>query len=185
MFFDFHLNFTYLCGSKILYKTQVNKQIDYKLLPVLAIKSSIEWKRYIVKNKKKLEGMDLQVHALHDKISRRIDCLACANCCRTLGPRITDKDLERIAKELRMKASDAINKFFRVDEDGDMVFQSMPCPFLGHDNYCSIYESRPKACREYPHTDRKRFYQIFNLSIKNATTCPIVYEVMQELTKTQ
>ena len=160
----------------------MNKQIDYKLLPILAIKSNVQWKRYFVKNKKKLEGMDLQVHALHDNISKRIDCLACANCCKTLGPRITDKDLERIAKTLRMKASDAINKYFRVDEDGDMVFQSMPCPFLGNDNYCSIYESRPKACREYPHTDRKRFYQIYNLSIKNAAICPIVYEVLNKLT---
>ena len=61
----------------------------------------------------------------------------------------------------------------------DMVFRSMPCPFLGDDNYCAIYESRPKACREYPHTDRKKFFQIYKLSVKNASTCPIVYEVME------
>lgn len=161
----------------------MNKQIDYKLLPVLATKSEPEWKRFRIKNKKKLEGMDLQVQALHDKITAQTDCLACANCCRSLGPRITDKDLERMAKVLRMKTVDVITKYLRIDEDGDMVFQSMPCPFLGADNYCSIYESRPKACREYPHTDRKRFYQIYNLSIKNAYTCPIVYEVLQQLTK--
>jgi Fe-S-cluster containining protein len=96
---------------------------------------------------------------------------------------ITDKDIERIAKALRKKSSDVMDLYFKVDEDGDMVFKSMPCPFLGADNYCSIYEHRPKACREYPHTDRKKFYQIYNLSIKNAETCPIVYEVLQELTK--
>lgn len=158
------------------------KQIDYKLLPVLVSKSEPEWKRFFAKNKKKLEGMDLKAHALHDEISERTDCLSCANCCRTLGPLITDKDVERMAKSLRMKSSDVISKYFRIDEDGDMVFQSMPCPFLGADNYCAIYESRPKACREYPHTDRKRFYQIYNLSIKNAATCPIVYEVLQQLT---
>ena len=161
----------------------MNKQIDYKLLPALAAKSESEWKRFRIKNKKKLEGMDLQVQALHDKITAQTDCLACANCCRSLGPRITDKDLERMAKVLRMKTVDVIDKYLRIDEDGDMVFQSMPCPFLGADNYCPIYESRPKACREYPHTDRKRFYQIYNLSIKNAYTCPIVYEVLQQLTK--
>jgi len=160
----------------------VNKQIDYKLLPTLAAKSEAEWKRFFSKNKKKLEGMDLQVHALHDKISGCTDCLTCANCCRSLGPRITDKDVEHMAKALRIKASDVIKKYLRIDEDKDMVFQSMPCPFLGLDNYCSIYESRPKACREYPHTDRKRFYQLFNLSIKNAYTCPIVYEVLKQLT---
>ena len=162
----------------------MSKQIDYKLLPLLAAKSEPEWKRFYIKNKKKLEGMDLRVQALHDKVSSGTDCLKCANCCRSLGPRITDKDIERMAKALRMKATDVIKNYLRVDEDGDTVFQSMPCPFLGDDNYCSIYESRPKACREYPHTDRKRFYQIYNLSIKNAATCPIVYEVLEQLTKT-
>jgi len=161
----------------------VNKQPDYKQLPLLASKSEVEWKRYFKKNRKKLEGMDLMVHALHDAISKRTDCLSCANCCRSLGPRITDKDVERISKLLKMKSSDLIAKYFKIDEDGDLVFQSMPCPFLGSDNYCSIYESRPKACREYPHTDRKRFYQIYNLSIKNAYTCPIVFEVLEEIIK--
>jgi len=161
----------------------VNKQLNYKLLPVLAAKSEPEWKVFFKKNKKKLESMDSQIHALHDKITSQTDCLQCANCCRSLGPRIADKDVERMAKALRMKSADVMNKYLRVDEDNDMVFQSMPCPFLGDDNYCAIYESRPKACREYPHTDRKRFYQIYNLSIKNASTCPIVYEVLQQITK--
>jgi len=161
----------------------MSKQLDYLLLPVLAAKKEAEWKRFLSKNKKKLVGMDLQVHALHEKISDRTNCLACANCCRSLGPLISDKDIEHIAKALRMKTSAVEAKYLRVDEDGDKVFQSMPCPFLGVDNYCAIYESRPKACREYPHTDRKRFYQLFNLSIKNAYTCPIVYEVLEDLTK--
>jgi len=161
----------------------MNKQIYSILLPTLAAKSELKLKRFFAKNKKKLEGMDVQIHEIHDKVSRQVDCLSCGNCCSTLGPRITDKDVERIAKTLRMKTTNVIDKYLRIDEDGDMVFQSMPCPFLGADNYCAIYENRPKACREYPHTDRKRFYQIFNLSIKNAETCPIVYEVLEELTK--
>ncbi|WP_231496775.1 YkgJ family cysteine cluster protein [Prevotella sp. 10(H)] len=59
----------------------------------------------------------------------------------------------------------------------------MPCSFLLPDNYCSIYESRPKACREYPHTDRKKFEQIFKLTVKNTETCPIAYEVLLRLVK--
>ena len=161
----------------------MSKQTDYKLLTHLAAKSEPDWKRFLIKNKKKLEGMDVQIHALQDKILERTDCLQCANCCRSLGPLLTDKDIERMAKALRIKVSDFTNRYLRVDEDGDTVFKSMPCPFLESDNYCSMYESRPKACRDYPHTDRKRFYQIYNLSIKNAYTCPIVYEVLQEITK--
>ncbi len=161
----------------------MNKQIDYNLLPSLAAKANTHWKRYYAKNKKKLEGMDVQIQAIHDKVSKRTNCLLCANCCKTLGPRITDKDVDRMAKALKLKAADVINKFLKIDEDGDLVFKEMPCPFLGHDNYCAIYEWRPKACKEYPHTDRKKFFQLFNLSIVNASTCPIVYDVLQIITK--
>lgn len=161
----------------------MSKKIDISQLPEKASKCEPEWKRYFVKNKKKIEKMDVFIHNLHDEISEKTDCLLCGNCCRTLGPRINDKDLEKMAKALRIKTTDLIDKYLRIDEDNDMVFQSMPCPFLGADNYCSIYESRPKACREYPHTDRKKFYQIYNLSIKNAYTCPIVFEVLEEIKK--
>ncbi len=157
------------------------EKYDFKLLAEQALKNEPEWKRYFVKNKKRLEKMDTEIHDLHDEISAKTECLSCANCCRTLGPRITDKDVERMSKPLRMKPVDIISKYLRIDEDGDMVFREMPCPFLGSDNYCSIYESRPKACREYPHTDRKRFYQIYQISVKNAYTCPIVFGVLERL----
>lgn len=138
-----------------------------------------QWKQYFQKNKNRLMKMDAEIEALHDEAVEEIDCLACGNCCRSLGPLILPKDIDTMAKALRIKTSDVIARYLRVDEDGDTVFQSMPCPFLGSDNYCSIYESRPKACREYPHTDRKKFYQIFELSMKNAETCPIVFRVME------
>lgn len=157
--------------------------MDVNKLKEDAGKQKTVWLSYFKKNKSKLEKMDLQVHKLHDYHSSRIDCLACANCCKTLGPRMTDRDIERLSKELRMKSVDFMQKYLKKDEDGDMVFQSMPCPFLGTDNYCAVYESRPKACREYPHTDRKRFYQIYKLSVTNAETCPIVYGVLNDLVK--
>lgn len=125
--------------------------------------------------------MDAEVHQLHEEFSSKIDCLACANCCRSLGPAIYDKDIDRMAKALRIKPSDVVNNYLKIDEDGDYVFRTMPCPFLMDDNYCSIYESRPKACREYPHTDRKKFEQIYKLTVKNTSTCPIAYEVMCKL----
>ncbi len=129
--------------------------------------------------------MDTTVQALHDEVMGCTDCLQCAACCRTLGPAIYNVDIERMAKTLRLKPSEVVEKYLRVDEDGDYVFKSMPCPFLGADNYCSIYESRPKACREYPHTDRKKFSQIFLLTVKNAHTCPVAYGVLKRLTSPQ
>lgn len=155
--------------------------IDIEQLAKLAKLAAPSSKEFFKKNKKKIAASDSLVHELHEQISSKTDCLSCANCCRTLGPRITDKDVEKLAKALRMKPSDLFEQYLRIDEDNDMVFKTMPCPFLMPDNYCMVYESRPKACREYPHTDRKKFFQIASLSIQNASTCPIVYQVIEEL----
>ena len=154
---------------------------QYENLQVLAEKAKPLFLQYYKKNKKRLGNMDTIVQQLHDEVSEKIDCLTCANCCRSLGPAIYDKDIERMAKALRIKPSEVVSSYLRIDEDGDYVFKSMPCPFLMDDNYCSIYESRPKACREYPHTDRKNFEQIYKLTVKNASTCPIAYEVLYKL----
>lgn len=154
---------------------------QYENLQVLAEKAKPLFLQYYKKNKKRLGKMDTIVQQLHDEVFEKIDCLTCANCCRSLGPAIYDKDIERIAKALRIKPSEVVSSYLRIDEDGDYVFKSMPCPFLMDDNYCSIYESRPKACREYPHTDRKNFEQIYKLTVKNTSTCPIAYEVLCKL----
>jgi len=157
---------------------------NYKNLSELASRLKPDFITYYKKNKKRLDKMDLIIHDLHDKYSSEINCLDCANCCRSLGPAIYDKDIDRIAKALRIKPSVVVATYLRVDEEGDYVFKSMPCPFLMPDNYCSIYDSRPKACREYPHTDRKKFSQIFLLTVKNTSTCPITFEVLKEVIKT-
>ncbi len=133
--------------------------------------------------KSRMRELDDTIHALHEEAFDEIDCLECANCCRSLGPRVTDRDIERIASALRIKPQEVISRHLRIDEDNDYVFQSMPCPFLCADNYCSIYENRPKACREYPHTDRKKFYQIHALTVRNASTCPAVFQILEELKK--
>jgi Fe-S-cluster containining protein len=133
--------------------------------------------------KKKPKNLDDVVHDLHDEAFDKFDCLDCANCCKTIGPRLVDKDVERLSKHLKMKSSDFMDQYIRNDEDGDYIFKDHPCPFLMHDNYCMVYESRPKACREYPHTDRKRFFQVLPLSHKNCETCPVVYDIFEELKK--
>lgn len=126
-------------------------------------------------------NLDRQVHSLHEAVFGTINCLECANCCRTLGPRVTDTDVRRISATLRIKPSGFVDQYLAVDEDRDYIFRSMPCPFLGSDNHCSIYEVRPRACREYPHTDRRRIYQIMKLMLKNSAICPAVFEILRRL----
>ena len=111
----------------------------------------------------------------------KIDCLECANCCKNYSPRFKTPDIKRLSKHLRMKESDFIEQYLRVDEDGDFVTQSSPCPFLGDDNHCSIYEARPSDCRRFPYTDEDVLIKRKELTLKNSTFCPITYYVLEKL----
>ncbi|MCF8348256.1 MAG: YkgJ family cysteine cluster protein [Bacteroidales bacterium] len=151
-------------------------------LPALAPKAEPGTRELFKQLKrKKNPKLDVVVAEIHEGVFEKINCLSCANCCKTLGPRITDADIQRLSKALRIKPGAVIDTYLRVDEDNDYVFKNMPCPFLMEDNYCMVYESRPKACKEYPHTNRKRFDQAFQVTIKNTYTCPAAFLVVEEL----
>ena len=107
--------------------------------------------------------------------------MECANCCKTTGPLFTDKDISRIAGKLRIKDVDFISTYLAIDEDGDYVLKELPCAFLGEDNFCSIYDFRPKACREFPHTDSPKQSQLFDLLIKNTYECPAALKIVEEI----
>ena len=132
---------------------------------------------------RKPKGLDKVTNHLHREAFSHINCLDCANCCKTLGPRIVQKDIDRISKFLNLKPDELIAQYLRIDEDGDHVFKSMPCPFLADDNNCLVYEVRPKACADYPHTDRRKIHQILDLTLKNTHTCPAVFEIVENLKK--
>jgi Fe-S-cluster containining protein len=131
--------------------------------------------------KKPPRNLDYLAQETHDEVFQKVDCLQCANCCKTTGPLFTEKDIERISKHFRMKPADFEAKFLRTDEDQDKVLQNLPCWFLNEDNTCSIYEIRPKACREFPHTDRKKIYQINHLTVKNTVICPAAFEFVERM----
>ncbi len=151
-------------------------------LPQKAREKHNENKKFFAKLKKKPpKNLDYVMADLHQEEFERTDCLTCANCCKTTGPLFTNADVERIAKSFRQKPSVFIANYLRVDEDNDYVLQQLPCPFLGADNYCAIYDVRPKACREFPHTDRKKFQQISNLTLKNVAICPAAFNIVEAM----
>jgi len=153
-----------------------------KDLPKKAKDKHNENKKFFAKLRKRPpKHLDLQMQELHEEEFKRTDCLTCANCCKTTGPLFTNKDIERISKHFRQKPAQFIDKYLRVDEDNDHVLQQVPCAFLGDDNYCTIYEVRPKACREYPHTDRKDFHKISNITLKNTAICPAAFNIVEEM----
>ncbi|MBB1140837.1 YkgJ family cysteine cluster protein [Myroides sp. WP-1] len=153
-------------------------------LPKFAKDKHNENKKYFAKlQKKPPKDLDYQMQEIHNAVFKKIDCLSCANCCKTTGPLFTSADIERISKHLRLKPQQFIDQYLKIDEDNDYVLQQVPCTFLDAENYCMIYDVRPKACREYPHTDRKKFQQIANLTLENVAICPAAYEVVEQMKK--
>ena len=142
------------------------KQIDSKI-------------EYLKKQQSKL--IDASFQNMHDLVFQELSCLDCANCCKTISPIFKQKDIDTIAKRLNLKAGVFITKYLYMDEDGDFVLQSTPCPFLEKNNKCSIYEDRPKACREYPHTNQKKMLKHIDLLKENIKVCPATYKIVEQI----
>jgi hypothetical protein len=138
-----------------------------------------EYKRFLHRAQK--NKVLKQLPALNDEAFSKIDCLQCANCCKNYSPRFTPPDIKRISKFLNIKEGDFKDRYLRVDEDGDNVLKQLPCPFLGADNYCSIYEVRPTDCARFPYMDDDFMLKRQPLALKNSSFCPITYYVIEKL----
>lgn len=154
-----------------------------KELPKLAQEKLVENKKYFQKLKKRTpKNLDVVMQELHEKEFEKTDCLTCGNCCKTTSPIFTNKDIERISKHFKMKVSDFITHYLERDSDDFYVLKTAPCSFLDlNDNMCMIYDVRPKACSEYPHTNRRKFIQITDLTLKNTEICPAAYNIVEAL----
>ena len=154
-----------------------------KELPELAREKYDENKKYFARLKKRIpRNMDVVMQELHTAEFEKTDCLTCGNCCKTTSPIFTEKDIQRISKYLKMKVHDFISQYLDRDSDDFYVLKKSPCTFLDlNDNSCFIYDVRPKACKEYPHTNRRKFIQITDLTIKNSEICPAAYNIIEAL----
>ncbi|QOD61709.1 YkgJ family cysteine cluster protein [Polaribacter haliotis] len=152
-------------------------------LPKLAQEAKKESEKYFARLKKRTpKRLDYLMQELHDKEFEKTDCLTCGNCCKTTSPIFTDTDVERISKSLKMKVAAFQDQYLERDEDDFMVLKTAPCSFFDEsDNTCFIYNVRPKACAEYPHTNRKKFIGITDLTIANTAVCPAAYNIVEKL----
>lgn len=141
--------------------------------------NSRQYKQFLQKSNK--NSVLKALPDLHEAAFSQIDCLHCANCCKNYSPRFKTPDIKRISKHLKMKESDFIQTFLLLDEEGDYVVNSKPCPFLAADNHCKIYEQRPSDCVRFPYTDEDVLIKRPNITIKNASFCPAVYFVLEGL----
>jgi Fe-S-cluster containining protein len=133
--------------------------------------------------KKTPRGLDKIVAQTEKEVWQEIDCLSCANCCKTMTPTYTPKDIKRIAAHLGMTADDFKKKWLTKERgSGDWMNKSTPCQFLNRkDNKCSIYEVRPVDCSGFPHLPKKRMKDYIHVHKQNVEYCPATYTLVEKM----
>ena len=135
----------------------------------------------ILRSLPKGRSTDKVVSELHDQVFQEVDCLQCANCCKTTPALVTRPDAKRIAKHLSIPPKTFIRKYLLEDINGELMIARVPCTFLNEDNTCQIYAVRPQACREYPHTNQSGFSRRLKMNANNTIVCPAVFEIVNRL----
>jgi Fe-S-cluster containining protein len=126
---------------------------------------------------------DATAAALHAQAFQIIDCTRCANCCKTLNILLDADDVDRIAGHVGMTPEAFTAKYLQAVEGDQFQIVVKPCPFLGADDRCTIYDVRPSACGEYPHTDKSGFAHRTYLHAANAKICPAVFWIVERMRK--
>ena len=160
---------------------------DLVQIRTLAEKKEDEnWRfRRFLKEKSDLDEVDRHVFAITQRVWAGIDCTKCANCCREVQPTFSEEEVDRLARRLSMTREHFIEAYLERSEpdcDNPWTTRTTPCPFL-KDNLCSVYEDRPADCSGYPYLYKPDFVFRTIGMIGRTFTCPIVYEVMEELKK--
>lgn len=117
-----------------------------------------------------------------EEIEDEINCLECANCCRVATARLIERDVEKLAKFLRIKPGQFLERYAEESEDEGVILKrdASGCVFLSG-NECTVYEARPASCENFPHVVRgngsitSRMWEF----IDRACYCPIVYNSLE------
>ena len=142
------------------------------------------FKRFITKiENKPPKNLDALSVSIEKEVWAETDCLSCANCCKTMTPTFTTKDMKRIAAHLEMSVAAFKEKWLMFEKkDKDWVNKKQPCQFLNlKDNKCSIYEVRPESCADFPHLTRKGLHQYIHIFKQNIEYCPATYAMVEKM----
>ena len=128
------------------------------------------------------EQIDPIASAAHDKVFGELDCLKCGNCCKTMDLSVSEADIQRLSKHLNMSVEEFWSTYeLSKNKWGDIIVKSRPCPFLGENNKCEVYEVRPQECQNYPYTNRGKFAARSYGHSANSTKCPAVFHILEEM----
>lgn len=117
------------------------------------------------------------------EVWKEIDCLSCANCCKTMTPTFTEDDITRIANHLNITKDTFKNKWLNYQKkDKDWVNKKQPCQFLNlKTNMCNIYEVRPVDCAGFPHFTKKQPQLYMHVHQQNISYCPATLKMVEKL----
>ncbi len=125
--------------------------------------------------------LDSIVQESTEQVWKQIDCTKCANCCKVLQVVIDDSDIKRLAARVKSSIKAFESKYVSVGRDKVKYFKGQPCPFLGDDNKCQVYEDRPTACHDFPYLHKEDFRSRSLMMLSNLEICPIVFNVWADL----
>jgi uncharacterized protein len=131
----------------------------------------------------KPKGMDKLAIEVDKEVWAETDCLKCANCCKTMTPTFTTKDIKRISSHFNQTPEEFTKKWlYKERGTGDMMNKKQPCQFLNlNDNKCSIYEIRPADCSGFPHHTKKHFTEWAHVYKQNVEYCPATYKMVEKM----
>ncbi len=132
--------------------------------------------------KKPPRGIDKLTPEIEKEVWKDIDCLTCANCCKTMTPTFTKQDIKRIAAHFNETPEAFRKKWLVKDRNKDLVNKKQPCQFLDiKTNMCSIYEIRPVDCSGFPHLSKKRWVDYAHVHKQNIDYCPATYKLVEKM----
>ena len=141
-------------------------------------------KKYLGRIKKKPpRGLDRLAEKLDAEVWKEVDCLSCANCCKSMTPTFTATDIRRISSHLGMSPSNFKEKYLEYDKkDKDWMNKQQPCQFLDtKTHFCSIYEVRPADCAGFPHLKKKKMTDYIHVHKQNISYCPATYKMVEKM----
>ena len=155
--------------------------------PLRDLNKNVGRKKVLKKFLRKLEhaktrGIDGLARRLNKEAFAEIDCLKCANCCKTMAPTFRKAEVKRIARHMGLSYEDYYKKYLFTDKDGDIMNRNTPCQHLGNDNKCKIYSIRPRDCSGFPHTHKRDFVEFIpETHVQNLDYCPATYYVVEKM----
>jgi Fe-S-cluster containining protein len=131
----------------------------------------------------KPKGLDKLAVELDKEVWKETDCLACANCCKTMTPTFTKADIKRISAHFNQTPEEFTNKWlYKERGSGDMMNKKQPCQFLDlKTNMCNIYEIRPEDCAGFPHHTKRHFTEWVHVYKQNVEYCPATFKLVEKM----